>query len=73
MRGESFWQELVGVGMRNILARRPAELTFHVGQEGLCQRRMDPEGREKRKPYIKAKFKKILTSRQIYLFGLLYV
>jgi MFS transporter, ACS family, pantothenate transporter len=31
------------------------------------------EGRKNRKPYTKAKFKKILTSWHIYLLSLLYV
>ncbi|MCJ1419397.1 hypothetical protein MMC32_005752 [Xylographa parallela] len=38
-----------------------------------AQRRMKLEGREKRKPYTKAKFKKILTSWHIYGLSLLYV
>ncbi|MCJ1308190.1 hypothetical protein MMC25_001842 [Agyrium rufum] len=39
----------------------------------IAKQRMVLEGREKRKPYTKAKFKKILTSWHIYLLSLLYV
>ncbi|MCJ1317604.1 hypothetical protein MMC15_002929 [Xylographa vitiligo] len=38
-----------------------------------AQKRMKLEGREQRKPYTKAKFKKILTSWHIYGLSLLYV
>jgi ACS family pantothenate transporter-like MFS transporter len=34
---------------------------------------MELEGRENRKPYTKAKFKKIFTSWHIYALSLLYM
>ena len=47
-------------------AKTKQELAF-------ARKRMQLEGREQRKPYTKAKFKKILTSWHIYGLSLLYV
>jgi MFS transporter, ACS family, pantothenate transporter len=45
---------------------KPAEIA-------LAQKRMDLEGRAKRAPYTKAKFKKIFSSWHIYMLPLLYI
>ncbi|CAN8105286.1 unnamed protein product [Discula destructiva] len=48
---------------------------FYLSKEeiALAQKRMEIEGRAKREPYTKSKFKKIFTSWHIYLLTLLYV
>lgn len=40
---------------------------------GFAKKRMELEGRQNRKPYTKAKFKKIFSSWHIYALSLLYV
>jgi ACS family pantothenate transporter-like MFS transporter len=48
---------------------------FYLSKEevAFAQKRMELEGRQKRKPYTKAKFHKIFTSWHIYALTLLYV
>ncbi|KIN02579.1 hypothetical protein OIDMADRAFT_102700 [Oidiodendron maius Zn] len=46
---------------------------FSKAELGYAKKRMELEGRENRKPYTKAKFKKILTSWHIYGLSLLYI
>ncbi|KAI9738406.1 MAG: hypothetical protein M1834_008909 [Cirrosporium novae-zelandiae] len=48
---------------------------FYFKKEEIAygKKRMELEGRENRKPYTKAKFKKIFSSWHIYLLSLLYV
>ena len=46
---------------------------FTPEERKYAQKRMDLEGRAKRAPYTKAKFKKILTSWKIYLLATLYM
>ena len=40
---------------------------------GYAKKRMELEGRQNRKPYTKAKFKKIFSSWHIYALSLLYM
>ena len=50
-----------------------ANVVLHVKEIAYAKKRMELEGREQRKPYTKAKFKKILGSWHIYGLSLLYV
>ena len=50
-----------------------ANVVLHVKDIAYAKKRMELEGREQRKPYTKAKFKKIFTSWHIYGLSLLYV